>query len=195
MNSLPSDEPNQLATTPAQKCCGTLLEYVEKNPLAAVVQALAIGFAVGMVIRLIEGSRDKDPEIDLKHKPTLDDAKFHLGSLLLPFLWPAWQKAQEGYGKSAKTARDVAGKVKKGKLTKEGKERLKEVEEWAEREAELLTKLGKKGAKGMEAWVEKEGERLTEIGKKKAKDVEEWVEKEILPAAECGWKKLRKFFL
>jgi hypothetical protein len=171
------------------------MDYVERNPLAAVVQALAIGFAVGMIIRLLEGSRDKDPEIDVKHKPTLDDAKFHLGSLLLPFLWPAWQKAQEGYGKSSKAAAEAVKQVKKGKLTKEGKQRLKEIEQWAEQEAGLLAELGKKGAKGVEEWVEKEGGRLGKIGKKKAKDVEEWVEKEVLPAAECGWNKLRKFFL
>jgi hypothetical protein len=189
-----SEDPTLPATTPTKKCCGTLLAYVEKNPVAAVVQALAVGFAVGLVIRLVEGTRDKDPEIDVKHKPTIDDAKFHLGSLVLPFLWPAWQKAQEGYGKSTKTAQDVARQIKTGKLTKEGKERLKEVEAWAEREAELLAELAKKGSKGVEAWVEKEGERLTELGKKKAKDVEEWVEKEILPAAECGWKKLRMLF-
>jgi len=169
------------------------MEYVEKNPVAAVIQALAIGFAVGMVVRLIEGARDKQPEIDVKHKPTLDDAKFHLGSLLLPLLWPAWQKAREGYGKSTGTVRDTVKSVKKGKLAKEGKERLKEIEEWVEREAEHLSKLGKKGAKGVEEWAERESERLADLGKK-AKGVEEWVEKEILPAAECGWKKLRKFF-
>jgi flagellar motility protein MotE (MotC chaperone) len=185
MNSMPSDEPNQIETAPGQKC--TFLEYVEKNPVAAVIQALAIGFAVGMVVRLLEGSREKEPEINVKRKPTLDEAKFHLGSLLLPFLWPAWLKAQEGYGKSAESVRDVVKKAKKGKFTKEGQERLKEVEEWAEG----LAELGKKKAKEVEKWVGKEAEHLTEAGKKK---VEEWVEKEILPAAECGWKKLRKYF-
>ncbi len=140
--------------------------------MAAVVQALAIGFAAGMVVRLLEGKRGAEPEIDVKHKPTLDEAKFHLGSLLLPFLWPAWQKAQESYGKSAETVRDAVGKVKVPDLGKEGKKRLKEAEEWAEREAEALS----------------------DAGRQKAKAVEEWVEKEILPAAEMGWKKLRKFF-
>ncbi len=180
-----SNEPNPTETELSPKC--SFLEYVENNPVAAVVQALAIGFAVGMVVRLIEGAWEKQPEIDVKRKPTLEDAKFHLGSLLLPFLWPAWQKAQEGYGKSADSVKDVVEKVKTGKLKKEGKERLKEVEEWAEE----LAEVGKKKAKEVEKWVEKEAEQLTEAGKKK---VEEWVEKEILPAAESGWKKLRKFF-
>ena len=88
--------------------------------MAAVVQALAIGFAVGMLVRLIEGDA-KEPEIDVKRKPTLDDAKFHLGSLVLPFLWPAWQKAQESYGKSADTVREAVGKVKTPDLRKKGK--------------------------------------------------------------------------
>jgi hypothetical protein len=168
MNTEASDDPN----TPQQTRKCTLLAYVENNPGAAVLQALAIGFAAGMVVRLIEGSREKEPEIDVKRKPTLDEAKFHLGSLVLPFLWPAWQKAQEGYGKSAESVREAVEKLKKGDLTSEGKKHLRKVEEWAEREAE----------------------HLSETGKKKAKAVEEWVEEEILPAAECGWKKLRKFF-
>jgi hypothetical protein len=187
MNSVEPD-------TTKSKC--TFLEYVENNPVAAVIQALAIGFAVGMVVRLLDRGRDKEPEIDLKHKPTLDDAKFHLGSLLLPLLWPAWVKAREGYGKSSETVKDVVCKVKKevkkGKLTKEGKERLKEIEDWVEREAESLVSLGKKGAKGVEEWAGREAERLAELGKK-AKGVEEWVEKEVLPAAESGWKKLKRF--
>jgi hypothetical protein len=165
---MPSDQP----TTSEQAPTGTLLEYIENNPVAAVVQALAIGFAVGMVVRLIEGSREKEPAIDLKRKPTLDEAKFHLGSLVLPFLWPAWQKAQEGYGKSAGNVRNAVEKLKAANLPTEGKKQLKKAEEWAEREAELLA----------------------ELGKKKAKHVEKWVEDEVLPAAECGWKKLRKFF-
>jgi len=175
----------------------SLLKYVEENPVAAVVQALAIGFAVGMVVRLLEGPREKEKEIDLSRKPTLDEAKFHLGSLLLPFLWPAWKAAQEGYGKSAETVRELVEQVGKGKLTKEGKQRLAQVEKWAGREAEMLKALGKQGAKEVEAWLEQEAGQLSElgeIGKKKAQDVEEWVEKEILPAAECGWKKLKKFF-
>jgi hypothetical protein len=168
MNSMESDEPN----IPEQPASCPLLEYVENNPVAAVVQALAIGFAIGMVVRLIEGSRAKEPEIDVKRKPTLDEAKFHLGSLVLPFLWPAWQKAQEGYGKSAGGVRDAVEKLKTADLTTEGKKHLKKAEEWAEREAG----------------------HLAELGKTKAKHVEKWVEEEILPAAECGWKKLRKFF-
>jgi hypothetical protein len=173
---------------------GSLLEYVEDHPAASVIQALAIGFAIGMLIRLIEGSRNKAPEIDVKHKPTLDDAKFHLGSLLLPFLWPAWQKAQEGYGKSAESVRGAAGsvreaveKAKKSKVTKEGKKRVEEAGEWAEE----LSEVGRKKAKEVEAWVAEEAQQLTKAGREK---VEAWVEKEILPAAEAGWKKLRRFF-
>lgn len=170
MNSMEDDE--STATDPVLGRKMSLLEYVENNPVAAVVQALAIGFAVGMVVRLIEGSRPKEPEIDVKHRPSLDEAKFHLGSLLLPFLWPAWQKAQEGYGKSAETVAEAMKKIKKSDLPSESRKHLKKAEEWAEREAD----------------------HLAAVGKKKAKDVEKWVEDEVLPAAECGWKKLRKIF-
>ncbi len=191
MNSM---EP--VETTPTETPVPTkfaLLKYVEENPVSAVLQALAIGFAAGMVVRLIEGTGAKEKEINLKRKPSLDDAKFHLGSLVLPFLWPAWKAAQEGYGKSAQTVREAV-ETGKSKLTREGKDKISLVEKWAGREAELLKALGKKGAKEVEAWLENEAEDLGELGKKKAKDVEDWVEKEILPAAESGWKKLRKFF-
>jgi len=185
----PTNEPPLPAKHP-------LLKYVEENPVAAVMQALAAGFAIGMIIRLIEGAGGEQKKIDLKRKPSVDDAKYHLGSLLLPLLWPAWKTAQEGYGKSAETVRDVIEQVGKGKLTKEGKKKLAQVEKWAGHEAETLKALGKKGAKEVEAWLEKEAGELSELGelgKKKAKDAEAWVEKEILPAAECGWKKLMKF--
>jgi len=192
MNSMPLAETE--LTESESKC--PVLVYAAKNPVAAVVQALAVGFAIGMLIRLFERSKVKK-EIDLKHKPTVDDAKYHLGALLLPLLWPAWVKAREGYGKSSNTVKDVVEKVKKevkkGNLTKEGKERLREIEDWVEREGETLVALTKKGAKGVEEWAAHEAERLAEIAKK-AKGVEEWVEKEIVPVAETGWKMVRKIF-
>ena len=170
MNTPASNE----STEQSSKC--PFLVYVENNPMAAVLQALAAGFAVGLLVRVIEGSRSKDPGIDVKHKPSVDEAKYHLGSLVLPFLWPAWQKAQEGYGKSAEAVREAVReaveKVKNTDLASEGRKHLKKAEQWAEREAEHLAGLGKTNAK----------------------QVEKWVEEEILPAAECGWKKLQKFF-
>ncbi|MGA3170858.1 MAG: hypothetical protein ABSE62_07565 [Chthoniobacteraceae bacterium] len=166
MNSTPNNP------EPVDKCCGGLVDYIENNPVAAIFQALAIGFAVGMVVRLIDRTRDEEQAIDLTRKPNLDDAKFHLGSLVLPFLWPAWSKAQEGYGKTADALADAVEKIKQGDLTGEGKKHLKKLEQWAERESDLLAKLGKD----------------------KAMTVEKWVEEEVLPAAECGWKKVLKLF-
>ena len=187
-------EPDETSATDHATCPKkAILDYVAKNPVAAILQALAVGFAAGMLVRLLEGHKEKEPEIDLKRKPTLDDAKFHLGSLVLPFLWPAWHAAQERYGHSTDTVRDAV-RQSGAKLKKGGRDRLQKAEKWAEKEADVLTELGRKGAKGVEAWVENEAEHLTELGRKKAKDLEEWVEKEILPAAETGWKKLRKFF-
>jgi hypothetical protein len=191
MNTMAPDQPEKTAENPNQ-CCG-VLDYVENHPVAAVIQALAIGFGVGMLVRLVRGTAEKEPEIDLKRKPGVDDVKFHLGSLVLPLLWPAWQKAQEGYGKSAERVREAVGKVN-ANLTTEGKARLKQAEEWAELEAERVASLGKKKAHDVEDWVERETGHLTEAGLKKAKEFEHWLEKEILPTAQCGWKRLRKFF-
>jgi len=162
MNSMPNNPES------SRQC--SLMEYVENNPVAAVLQALAIGFAAGIVVRLIEASSEKEAKIDVKHKPTLDEAKFHLGSLLLPFVWPAWKKAQEGYEKSADAVLESVEKLKKSDLTSEGKKRLKAAEEWAERE----------------------GTELAELGKEKAKELEKWVQDGMLPAADCCCKKLRK---
>ncbi len=163
MNEMAPDEPAGSRTKSA------LLEYVENNPVAALLQALAIGFAVGMIVRLLERG-EKQEEVEVSHKPTLDEAKFHLGSLVLPFLWPAWRKAREGYGKSTEALQEAVDKIKKGDLTSEGRKHLRKFEQWAEREAG----------------------HLADFGKGKAKSVEKWVEDEVLPAAECGWKRLRK---
>ena len=154
-----------------RKC--NFLDYVENHPIAAITQALAVGFAVGLAVRLLENTGAREPKIDVKKKPSLDDAKFHLGSLLLPLLWPAWQKAQEGYGKSSDSVRDTLDKLKK---------------------SDLLGSEGRKHLQKAEAWAEREAEHLAKLGKSKARDVEKWVEEEILPAAETGWKKLRKYF-
>jgi hypothetical protein len=186
MNDTPSNELEPVG----QK--SPLLDFIEKNPVSAVLQALAVGFAVGMLIRLLD-RRDEEKVVDVKHKPSMDEAKYHIGSLLLPFLWPAWLKAREGYGKSSDAVKDTISKAKSGKLTKEGKDRLREVEKWVEQEAETLADLGKKGAKGLEDWAERQGEQLTDLAKK-VKDLEQWVEGEVLPVAETGWKKVRKFF-
>jgi hypothetical protein len=166
-NAMASDEFPDLR--PASK--PTLFEYIENNPVAAVLQALAVGFAVGMVVRLFERG-EKEGKIDVKHRPSLGEAKFHLGSLILPFLWPAWRTARASYGKSAESLREAIDKIKLGDLTSEGKKHLKKLEDWAEREAG----------------------HLTDAGKDKARTVEKWVEHEVLPAAECGWRKFRKIF-
>src|SRR5579864_358261 len=83
----------------------TVCTYVEQNPIAAIVQSIAAGFVIGLIIRWLD--RPASRKIDVKHKPDLEEAKFHLGSLLLPFLWPAWQKTRKTYGESAESIQEA----------------------------------------------------------------------------------------
>jgi hypothetical protein len=187
-------DPQPTSATAAQSPASpvqSLVQYIEANPAAAVIQALAIGFAVGLLTRLIEKG-DPAPAIDLKRKPTLDDAKFHLGSLVLPFLYPAWQKAQETYGKSADTILHAVDKAKHTDLPSKGKKHIEKAESWAAAEAARLAKTGTKHLQDAEDWAATEAANLAKTGKKQAQAIEQWLEQEILPAAESGWKKLRK---
>ena len=89
--SMASDDP--FPSAPAKK--SNIFEYIEGNPVAAIFQALAIGFAIGIIVRLIEGSGDKKAdEIDVSRKPSLDEDKSStLAPSSSPSSGPAWQKA------------------------------------------------------------------------------------------------------
>lgn len=194
MNSTTSDlSPEQ--PQPGSESIATVCAYVENNPLAAVVQALAVGFLIGLIIRWLEGPREKGiKEVDVDHRPSLEEAKFHLGSLLLPFLWPAWQKTREKYGESAETIQEAVGKLKKSDLAKIGQKKAKLAAKWADVEAAKLSKSGRKTKEQILEWLEQEAEELLKAGKKTAKQVEEWVDDDVKPSTCKGWKMLKKFW-
>lgn len=164
--------------------------------MAAIVQALAAGFVIGLIIRWIEGPGEKKgvTQVDVGHKPSLEEAKFHLGSLLLPFLWPAWQKTREKYGESAETIQEAVSKLQKSDLAKIGRKKAKLAAKWADQEAANLSKSGQKTKQQILEWLEQEAAELAKTGKKTAKQVEDWVDDEVMPTAWDGWKKLKKLW-
>jgi len=125
---------------------------VDRNPTAAVLKALVLGFALGLIIRFLQSSaadtREKRRrEVDVKHRPTLEETKFHLGSIFLPFLWPLFQRARTGYERSAETLEQAAARVKKADLQKAGRRSVKKVEDWIEEEVTPVVKTGRKRIK------------------------------------------------
>lgn len=166
----------QTAQEWTQKARATSTGFVEarksqmdRNPSSVLLQALAVGFAIGVVIRLLEAPAKKSMtskrkrEIDLEHKPTIEETKFHLGSIFLPFLWPIFQGAQRGYERSTEGVQDA----------------LKQAKKTAAQVQKAATAAQKAGQKSV---------------KKSAKKAGDWVDDEITPVVESGWKKLQKFW-
>lgn len=109
------------------------LSLAERNPGAAFLEALAIGFVFGVIIRyLLRPNADR--EIEWKRKPTIEDTKYHLGSMVLPFLWPLFQKAKHKSGEATDAAHSVYDKVKDLDLRKLGHDSADHVEDWVHRE-------------------------------------------------------------
>ncbi|MEA3188646.1 MAG: hypothetical protein QOD99_2476, partial [Chthoniobacter sp.] len=118
----------------------------DRNPSTAILKVFAIGFGLGMLIRFLQRSDDRRAEakIDLQHRPTLDEAKFHLGSLFLPFLWPMFQRARRGYEESAEGLHESVERLKKSDLRKLGRKSAKRVEDWIEDEVLPVVKRSQK---------------------------------------------------
>ncbi len=109
------------------------MSLAERNPGAAFLEALAIGFVFGVIVRyLLRPTADHD--VNVKHKPTIEDTKYHLGSLVLPFLWPLFQKAKHKTAEAADAAHSVYDKVKEVDLGKLGHDSAEHVEHWVNRE-------------------------------------------------------------
>ena len=117
---------------------------INRDPTTALLEALVIGFVIGLLVRLLERSKDsRTPRnIDVEHKPTLEEAKFHVGSLFLPFVWPFYQGARRQYRRSAEKVQDTYSKVKETDLRKLGKKSAKKVEQWVDDEVTPAMECG-----------------------------------------------------
>lgn len=123
-------------------------ERMNRNPTEALIEALIIGFAIGLLIRLLERPRDKKPsKVDVSHKPTLEETKFHLGSVFLPFLWPLWAGARKQYERSAEGVQTGLQKVRETDYRKVGKKTVKQAEDWLEEEIMPVAKASCKKAR------------------------------------------------
>lgn len=117
---------------------------INRNPSGAVVQALLAGLAVGILLRLLQGPRDtRTPrKVDVARKPTLEETKFHLGSVLLPFLWPIFQTARRQYARSAEAVQGAVDQVQETDFRKLGRKSAEKVEQWMEDEIQPIAQTG-----------------------------------------------------
>jgi hypothetical protein len=91
----PEDEPQRSSQS------GVLREadvYVRENPIPVVLGALAVGFAIGLLVRVLERER-REPGL----RDHLEDAEEYLGALFSP----AAKKAKRAYRKSSAVVRDA----------------------------------------------------------------------------------------
>ena len=114
---------------------------IDRSPGTAVLEAFVIGLAIGMLIRLLQGAGEK-PKIDIKHKPTIEEARFHLGSLLLPFFWPVFKSARRQYKRSVEGVQEAVEQVQETDFRKLGRKSAKKVEQWVDKEVAPIAETG-----------------------------------------------------
>jgi ElaB/YqjD/DUF883 family membrane-anchored ribosome-binding protein len=121
---------------------------MNRHPTEALLEALIIGFFIGLLIRLLERPRDKKPsKVDVNHRPTLEETKFHLGSIFLPFLWPLWTGARKQYERSAEGVQTGLQKVRETDYRKIGKQSVEKAEDWLDEEVTPVAKASWKKAR------------------------------------------------
>jgi len=80
--------------------------FLRENPVPLVVGALAIGLAIGLVIRYASRSEEKEYEV----KTPL--GRINWGFLSLPFLWPVLRGVKERFEDSADAMKQGVSRVK-----------------------------------------------------------------------------------
>jgi len=80
--------------------------FLRENPVPLVVGALAIGLAIGLVIRYASRSEEKEYEV----KTPL--GRINWSFLSLPFLWPVLRGVKERFEDSADAVKQGVGRVK-----------------------------------------------------------------------------------
>jgi ElaB/YqjD/DUF883 family membrane-anchored ribosome-binding protein len=72
--------------------------YVRENPVPTILGALAVGFAIGLIVRSLEHEKRSD-----QFRDKLEDAEDYLRAVLLPLA----KKSKRAYAKSADAVRDA----------------------------------------------------------------------------------------
>lgn len=117
---------------------------VDRNPGRAVIEAFLVGLAIGVLLRLLQSPRrkEKPKKIDVQRKPTLEETKYHLGSVLLPFLWPALQTARRQASRSKEKVQGAIEQVQDTDFRKLGRDSAKKVEKWMDEEIAPVAECG-----------------------------------------------------
>ncbi len=78
-------------------------EYVRENPFPAILTALGVGFALGLLVRLLESPRRDTIEVPIP-KAAQKVRDFDYQAAVLPFLWPVVKFFSSNYAASRKAA-------------------------------------------------------------------------------------------
>jgi hypothetical protein len=79
--------------------------FLRENPVPVILGALAIGLAVGVIIRYASNSDERRENHSL--------GQINWGSLSLPFLWPFFRSIRDRYEDSADAVRGGVDRLKK----------------------------------------------------------------------------------
>lgn len=94
----------------AQDLIKTSGSYLRENPVPAIVGALSVGLAVGLLVRYLEHSHESESATE--EHPRNTDTNTGLKALLIPFLWPIFKAVKNQYNSSAIAAKKT---FKKGR--------------------------------------------------------------------------------
>ena len=79
----------------------TTEEYVRENPLPAILTAVGVGFALGLLVRSLEGSSREVIEVPIP-KAAQKVRDYDYKAAVLPFLWPVVKFFSSNYAASSK---------------------------------------------------------------------------------------------
>ena len=77
-------------------------EYIRENPFPAILTALGVGFALGLLVRLLETPRRDHIEVPIP-KSVQKARDFDYQAAVLPFLWPVVKFFSSNYAASRKS--------------------------------------------------------------------------------------------
>ena len=79
-------------------------EYIRENPFPAILTALGVGFALGLLVRLIEAPKRETIEVPIP-KSVQKARDFDYQAAVLPFVWPVVKFFSSNYAASRKSVK------------------------------------------------------------------------------------------
>ena len=169
------------ARTPFAAIC----EYVEKNPVAAIVQALAAGFVIGLIIRWLEGpGKERNPGISISAtNRAWRRRSFTSARCCSPSSGPPGRRRARNTANPRRRIQEAVAKLKKSDLAKIGKKKANWPPNGPTTKRPIFPRRARKTKEQILDWLEEEAAELAKTGKKTAKQVEDWVDDEVVPTA------------